>query len=80
MSDPYVPPQDWTGGPEWANGPSPLVNELARMAIELERQQANEETPLSLTPKQLERLWVILRDEAGPAAAVRILKRVEEEA
>ena len=58
--DPYMPPQDWTGGPE--------------------RIQACEETPISLTTKQRERLWMILRDELGPHVAIQVLSRIEAEA
>lgn len=54
--------------------------DMACTAWELERQQAHEDTPLCMTAKQCERLWRILCDEAGPATAARIIKRIESEA
>ena len=45
-----------------------------------ERVSCHEDTPLSLSVRQRQRLWIILRDEIGPAAAIRALRRIEDEA
>ena len=68
--EPHAPPQDWIGGPEWANGPEAT----------LERERAWEETPLSLTAAQKSRVWRILSQELGNILAFRILTRIEAEA
>lgn len=39
--DPYMPPQDWTGGPGWVNGPDPL-EEIASSGCSKELQRAFE--------------------------------------
>jgi hypothetical protein len=47
---------------------------------ESEREQGHKETPLTLTEHQRDRLWIILRDEVGPAAAIRCIKAIDAQA